>query len=271
MKQLLKILMGSAVVVVPTLMAASAVAATIIGTAGDDVLYGTPQADTIVGKAGNDEIWSGRGPDRVVGGRGSDTIHSGAGNDVVQADLVRYGYGRGDDIVYAGRGDDVVRAAGGTNLIVLGYGNDTVTDTGERVARDLIYMGPGHDLAELHGGRRVIHAGVGADEVYVGAVDGRIYGGRGDDVLHAEIDTGGPPGDIALLGGRGADELWLEYGTPEDVINGGPGNDEIYYGNPLTGGTTIRCGAGYDTITIVYDGADAELPILTGCERVRIR
>lgn len=91
-------------------------------------------------------------------------------------------------------------------------------------------------------------------------------------MLHADIDGVGS-GDVALYGGWRDDELWLEYGTPEDFISGGPGNDEIYYGYTATGGTTIRCGAGYDTVTIVYDDPQptVEPPILTNCERVRVR
>lgn len=273
MKHSSKTVIGTAALVLPTVLAASAVAATVVGTAGDDVLYGTPQADTILGKAGNDKIWSGAGPDRVVGGRGSDTIHGGAGNDVILADLARLGRGGGDDVVHAGRGDDVVHPAGGTNRVFLGRGNDWVSDLpNDRVARDdVIHMGPGRDLAELQGGRRVVHAGAGADQVSVWGADARVYGGRGNDVLHADIDGSGY-GDNALYGGRGDDELWLEFGTPEDFISGGPGNDTIYYGYPDTGGATIRCGAGYDTVTILYDAEEpyGEPPILTNCEQVRI-
>lgn len=269
MKRYSKTVIGSAALVLPTLIAAPAVAATVVGTPGDDVLHGSPRADTIFGKAGNDEIRSGRGPDRVVGGSGNDSIHSGGGADVISADSGA-GKGRGDDVVHAGHGDDFVHAAGGTNRIFLGYGNDTVWDAGNHPApRDVIHMGPGHDLAELHGGQRTIYSGAGADEVYVTGADAWIYGGRGNDVLHGDIDGSGS-GDIALYGGRRDDELWLEDGTPEDVISGGPGNDTIYYGYPATGGTTIRCGAGYDTVTIVYDGSEAEPPILTNCESVRV-
>jgi Ca2+-binding RTX toxin-like protein len=268
-----KTVVGTVALVLPTLIAASAVAATVVGTAGDDVLHGTPQADSIFGKAGNDEIWSGAGPDRVVGGTGNDTIHGGAGKDLILADLARLGRGGGDDVVYAGRGDDVVHPAGGTNLIFLGRGNDWVSDIpNDGVARDdVIHLGPGRDLAELDKGRRVVHAGAGADQVSVWGADARVYGGRGDDVLHADIDGVGS-GDNALYGGRRHDELWLERGTPQDFLSGGPGNDEIYYGYPATGGTTIRCGAGYDTVTILYDAEPyGEPPILTNCERVRIR
>lgn len=276
MKHSSKTVIGTAALVLPTVLAASAVAATVIGTAGDDVLHGTPQADTIFGKAGNDQIWSGRGCDRVVGGTGSDTIRSGRGNDLIWADLAGWGRrgGGGDDVVYAGRGDDVVHPAGGTNRVFLGRGNDSVVDIpNDRVARDdVIYMGPGRDFAELDTGRRVVYAGGGADQVFVHGADAWIYGGRGDDVLHADIDGSGS-GDVALYGGRRNDELSLEYGTPQDFISGGPGNDTIYYGYPATGGTTIRCGAGYDTVTIVYDDPEPTVdpPILSHCERVRIR
>lgn len=270
MKRWRRTVVGSAALVLPIAVAASAVAGTVVGTAGDDVLHGTPQADTIIGRAGNDEIRSGAGPDRVLGGRGNDTIYGGAGSDWIQADLARLGRGRGDDVVHAGRGHDIVGAAGGTNWIFLGPGNDRVSDLpNDRAPRDdVIRMGPGRDVAELDKGRRVVYAGAGADRVFVHGADARIYGGRGRDMLHADIDGVGY-GDNALYGGRGDDELWLEFGTSEDFISGGRGNDVIYYGYPATGGTTIRCGAGYDTVTIVYDTEPyGEPPVLTNCERV---
>jgi hypothetical protein len=41
-------------------------------------------------------------------------------------------------------------------------------------------------------------------------------------MLHGDVGGLGH-GDIAPYGRRGNDELWLEYGKPEDYIRGGPG------------------------------------------------
>ena len=68
------------------------VAATIVGTEGDDVLRGTsgPRRhrrarwnDTISGLGGNDIICGGDGNDRIDAGNGADTVIAGAGDDVV--------------------------------------------------------------------------------------------------------------------------------------------------------------------------------------------
>jgi Ca2+-binding RTX toxin-like protein len=57
--------------------------ATIIGTAGDDALRGTPHRDVIWGGPGNDVIYGGLGSDLICGGSGDDLIHGGRGNDVL--------------------------------------------------------------------------------------------------------------------------------------------------------------------------------------------
>jgi Ca2+-binding RTX toxin-like protein len=80
-------------------------AATIIGTAGRDVLRGTPRADVIValggndvvrGLGGNDRICAGAGNDRVVGGAGTDRLLGGAGKDLLVG-------GAGKDLLLGGR------------------------------------------------------------------------------------------------------------------------------------------------------------------------
>lgn len=73
----------------------SAVAATIVGTAKNDVLRGTARSDRLDGKAGNDRLLGlagndvlvgGAGRDTLVGGPGSDTLRCGAGRDRALAD-----------------------------------------------------------------------------------------------------------------------------------------------------------------------------------------
>ncbi|MGE5720446.1 MAG: hypothetical protein ACM3XQ_11270, partial [Nocardioidaceae bacterium] len=50
--------------------AGAALAATVTGTGGDDVLEGTPKADTVRALAGDDVVRTFAGPDVVFAGRG---------------------------------------------------------------------------------------------------------------------------------------------------------------------------------------------------------
>ena len=54
--------------VMSLVLAAVAVAATIVGTPGDDTLNGTPRHDRIFARAGNDTVFAHAGRDRVFGG-----------------------------------------------------------------------------------------------------------------------------------------------------------------------------------------------------------
>ena len=56
-------------------------AATIVGTAGGDVLVGTPGPDVIVAKGGKDVVRGEGGNDIVCGGAGRDRLHGGGGSD----------------------------------------------------------------------------------------------------------------------------------------------------------------------------------------------
>ena len=76
----------------------------INGTAGDDLLTGTPKRDVIDAYGGDDVVNSGRGSDTVVGDDGDDTLILGPGRD----------YGDG------GRDDDILRwVAAGTTATAL--------------------------------------------------------------------------------------------------------------------------------------------------------
>ena len=84
--------------------------ATIVGTAGDDVLRGTKLPDVIAGLEGNDSI---------TGASGNDTICGGPGNDVISA-------GNGHDFIDAGTGDDTLIGGFGNDFLSGGLGNDLV-------------------------------------------------------------------------------------------------------------------------------------------------
>ena len=91
-----KLLAGAALVIGPVVAVAApaqaqvptclGLPATIIGTAGSDVITGTPGDDVIIGLAGNDTIYGNGGNDRLLGGFGDDTIYGGDGDDRLEGD-----------------------------------------------------------------------------------------------------------------------------------------------------------------------------------------
>ena len=113
------------------------VAATVTGTAGDDVLLGTPGPDVIVGLGGSDSIVSRAGRDLICAGAGADTV----------------GAGTAADRVFAGAGPDRLLGRGGPDLLKGSAGNDVLVGGG------------GAD--RLRGGRGIdrCRGGAGADSV----------------------------------------------------------------------------------------------------------
>lgn len=149
--------------------------ATIVGTEGDDVLFGTPGPDVIVGGDGNDVIRARGGDDFVCGGDGDDTIYGAVGADYLDGEA----------------GDDKISGRGGA---------------------DWIDGGPGQDLINGGGGDDWINGGDGDDSVFgrggndrLTGVDGqdRMRGGSGDDVIvggaGADSTRGGPGSDTCEI------------------------------------------------------------------------
>ncbi len=84
--------------------------ATIVGTAGRNVIHGTAGRDVIVGLGGEDTIYGNGGNDLICAGPGNDTVFGGSGNDSV------YGQGGHDD-VRGGTGNDYLRGGRGNDQI----------------------------------------------------------------------------------------------------------------------------------------------------------
>jgi hypothetical protein len=93
--------------------------ATIVGTAGDDILRGTAGRDVIVGLGGDDIIEGLAGHDIICGGPGNDLIRSGWGNDIV------FG-GVGRDTLRGARGNDLLNGGNGRDRLEGGLGADTL-------------------------------------------------------------------------------------------------------------------------------------------------
>jgi hypothetical protein len=104
------------------------VAATIVGTEGNDSLsvtegknyiLGGGGDDTLFGSDGDDILHGGAGNDILIGGSGGDITHGGDGSDTLVG-------GAGDDIMTGGAGQDVFRyMAGDLGSVIDG---DTITD-----------------------------------------------------------------------------------------------------------------------------------------------
>jgi hypothetical protein len=130
------------------------VADEMIGTDGEDALFGLAGADTLsglegvdflFGGAGGDTLWGGDGDDEVYGGAGSDTVNGDAGNDLVDGGrgLDFLNGGAGDDIVIGGGGFDIARGGAGADSFVImpGSGIDFIADFTDDV--DLLLIDAG--------------------------------------------------------------------------------------------------------------------------------
>ncbi len=130
-----------------------AAAATLTGTSGDDVLFGTPNDDVIHAGAGNDLVFGLSGDDILCGGPGNDLISGGTGDDLVvdpEGRTLALG-GRGDDRITTGDERDFVRAGSGDDLVATGGG------------RDWINAGRGNDTIDPGAGADIVNGGAGTD------------------------------------------------------------------------------------------------------------
>ena len=125
-------------------------AATIVGTSGDDVLTGTNGYDVIVGLGGNDRIDGRNHPDVICAGNGNDTVIGGGG----------------DDRIYGGEGNDVLSDNDGNDLIDGGSGNDWLSG-GQH--NDILIGGPGNDTLKGGGGADSLDGGPDFDNLDGGA------------------------------------------------------------------------------------------------------
>jgi Ca2+-binding RTX toxin-like protein len=127
--------------------------ATIVGTAGPDVLSGTRGPDVIAAGGGRDSIIGGGGNDVICGGVGNDTVRGGMGDDTLDGGADR-------DVLRGGAGNDSVVGNVGGDVVAGGTGNDTLLG---RAGNDTLVGLSGAD--ELSGGQGIDHCfgGTGSD------------------------------------------------------------------------------------------------------------
>jgi Ca2+-binding RTX toxin-like protein len=132
MSRIMKVVVLGALILV--LSAGTALAATLVGTEGDDNMSGSGVADqiftlegndTVDGMGGNDEIYGNENNDFLIGAEGSDTLYGNTGNDAV--DLASFDIPGDSDQGYGGKGNDTIGAQDGNfDLVNCGAGGSDV-------------------------------------------------------------------------------------------------------------------------------------------------
>jgi len=231
----------------------------LVGSAGNDSLWGDEQANLLAGGAGNDLLQGGDGNDTLRGGAGNDRLDGFSGTDsasyfdstlAVTVDLAlatpQNTLGQGIDTLVAienasgGSANDTLRGDGSANTLSGNAGNDLLEG---RDGNDSLSGGLGDDTLRGGLGNDTLNGGDGSDLAsYFGVaaavrVDLALAGAQ--DTFGAGIDT------IALVerlsGGAGDDQL--SGNASANTLSGGDGNDVLA---GRLGADTLTGGAGLD-------------------------
>jgi Ca2+-binding RTX toxin-like protein len=223
--------------------------ALILGTAGNDSLIGTFDADIIYGYAGNDTLSGQAGDDQLFGGDGNDSINESDGNDWIDggngADTLKgqdgndtiYGgtdtgadfidAGAGDDVIFGHRGADLIYGGAGTDFVGYAYLLDTDVAQGVYVDLSLLFAVDNFGDVDLLSGIEVVE---GTSSAYgVASLDRFVGDGVLSDIL---IGDAGPNRFFAnggldyVLAGGGSDTVY--GGAGHDIVLGGGATDSLF-------------------------------------------
>ncbi len=113
----------------------------IYGWQGNDLITGAEGEDILYGDQGNDSLTGGNSHDLLAGGQGNDVLDGGDGNDIL------YG-GQGEDILIGGLGGDRLFGDAGLDTFYLEWDADTVTGGKDKDTFILFPTLGGDSLAE---------------------------------------------------------------------------------------------------------------------------
>jgi Ca2+-binding RTX toxin-like protein len=235
----------------------------LIGTPGDDVLYGYSSSDVIRGLAGNDKLYGRAGDDTIEGGTGNDSLYGEVGNDTYL-----FGRGSGQDTIV-----DYDKTPGNLDTILLGndvlpadvtlrrHGDDlvlSINDTSDTVTVSKWFLNESPDnqveqiqfadgtLWNVDAIKQIVLQGTPGDDLLIGYSSGDVLdGGAGNDTL---------------IGGKGDDTYIFGRGYGQDIIienDNTSGNIDLVSlaEDVLTADVTLKRG-GNDLILMINDTSD---------------
>jgi hemolysin type calcium-binding protein len=267
------------------------------GSAFDDILIGSKQANVIDAGPGADTIRGGGGDDELVGGQGNDGCQGAKGRTTScgkERKLKASAYVELDPTMGGGGGLEIVGGGGPDHFIVAfdertstfgvtarkgvavgpgcsRAGPTAVSCPAEGLARWLMAdLGPGHDSlrveGSLAGAQNVrIAGGLGNDTIHGGPEDDLIEAGFGADRLYggagADGLIGSTPGPTFLYGGADGDLLAAGGGCAGGAIVGGPGRDDASFAE-----TQAHPGLLY----VSFPQRKAWIDVVRGCDPVHL-
>ncbi len=246
-----------------------AMANTLDGFGGDDMLFGLGGNDTLNGGAGNDLLAGGGGTDVIDGGAGIDTNSFEGIGLGVEANVAADGTGTAvygnvsetftgiENLNGSSNNDTLIATGAAANTITGGDGDDFIAGGG---GTDTLDGGDGIDTNSFQGIGFDVVANLGNGTASYQTPGGTVFegfsnfenldGSANNDILS------GDGGDNVLTGNDGNDEL--NGGGGSDTLEGGDGNDILAGG----GGTdTIDGGDGIDTNSFAGIGGDVTATI----------
>lgn len=197
---------------------------TITGNIGDDHIDGGPGNDTLLGDEGNDFVSGGDGDDQLFGGEGDDILVGGNGNDIYYMHVPIFGheiiYEVGNfetNTIYFSNGltyNDISFIFSGDNLILDAGANGSVTILGQ-----LLGDGTGIDLVKFLDGTEYNLRLVTPPNTDPVAVDDS-FSGLEDEIITGNVLVNDSDADADTLSVVAGTFTTLNGGTVELLANG---------------------------------------------------